>query len=160
MYNVNKVGDKSMNDLVVGENFFTLSNHNFMSVHGELLEEIMLIAKISGYDVVFTTSRSERDYISYSPTNTREINSEKSNDMIHIKQRDNKTLFYLTLTYYSDVFFFYECGLNPMNEKTQSIVQQCDAHKEIMHSKYFYATTDFNEVKKVLNCALEIIKNI
>jgi hypothetical protein len=139
-------------DLVFGENFFTLSNCDFSSNYGALLEEILLIAKMSGYSVVFTTNRHKEPM----PITS---DGKKANDMIHIKYKE-ETVFYLTLTYYLEFFLFYEFGLNPMDEQIQTIIQQHNDHKDIMHSRYFYATTDFNEIKKVLNCALEIVKNI
>jgi hypothetical protein len=157
-----KIGRCSvMDNLVLGDNFFVVSNYNFNSVYGEELEQMMLIAKMSGYDVFFTTSRTEVQKISYSPTVHKQIKSEKSNDMIHIKKSENnQTLFYLTLTYYSHFNFFHEFGLNPMNEQVQKIIKEHKDSADIMRSNYFYSTTNFHEIRKVLNCALHIVKNI
>ena len=151
---------KNVKQLVLGENFFVVSNFDMVSLYGEQLEQIMLIAKMSGYDVVFTTNRNELEYVSYSPTVHKAIKPEKSNDMIQIQTQEGKTLFYLTLTYSKDFCFFYEIGLNLMNEEVHKGIEKNEEYKEVMHSKYFYATTNFNEVRKVLDCALEIAKNI
>jgi len=144
----------------LGQNFFKLNNLD-LSEECFIIDEILLIAKMSDCEIIFTTSRDEMHSISYSPNFSKSIKSEKSNDMIHIKQKkNNNTLFYLTLTYYTDFYFFYEFGLNLMEEEAREIVQSCEEYKSVMHSNYFYATNQFHEIKKILTFAFEIVKNI
>ena len=156
MKNVNELNSEM---LILGSNFFTLSDYD-MSYYYKDIEDILLIVKMSGFDFFFSSNKGVKSFVSGNKCVDEHL-PKKANDMINIKYAHNKqTVFYLTLTYKQNDNSFFEFGLNPMTDDIQHIVQQCSDHKNIMHSKYFYATDDFNKISKVLNCAMEIVKNI
>jgi hypothetical protein len=138
------------------KNFFVLSDYDMQEEHNQI-EEIMLLAKLSSCDFVFTTSR-EFEKIQRKKKVPPYI-STKENDMIHIKC-GGKTVLYLTLTFEKDSNAFYEFGLNPMTTNIQEILQQYEEHNEVMESRHFYATTKKEKIKLILNCALYIMKKI
>jgi hypothetical protein len=156
---VNNVNELNGERLVMGKNFLTLSDYD-MSLYYPVIEEILFIAKMSGYDFFFSSNKGIKSHVSKNKCVDEHL-PQKANDMINIKySHNNQSVFYLTLTYHQEKHSFVEFGLNPMTDKIQQIVEQCDEHKDVKHSRYFYATTNFYEIKKVLLCALKIAKSI
>ena len=145
-----------MNNLIFRKNFFIVSDYDMQEEHNQI-EEIILLAKLSGFDCLFLTSRKVEGI--KSKKKVPPYVSKKENDMIHIKS-GSTTILYLTLTFEKDSIAFYEFGLNPMTTNIQEILQQYEEHSEVMESRYFYATTKKEKIKLILNCALYIMKNI
>jgi hypothetical protein len=156
---VKNVNELNGERLVLGKNFLTLSDNN-MDFYYKPIEEILLIAKMSGYDFFFSSNRGVKSFVSGNKCVDEHL-PKKASDMINIKYAHNMhTIFYLTLTYQQDDYSFCEFGINPMTHNIQKIVLECSDHKSIRHSDYFYATNNFNDIQKVLNCAMEIVKKI
>jgi hypothetical protein len=154
MKNVNELNGER---LVMGKNFLTVSNKN-MEFYYEKIEEILLVAKMSGYDFFFSSNRGNKSFVM---GGVKEFLPEKAHDMINIKYpHNNQTVFYLTLTYGQKEKNFVEFGLNPMTEKTQKIIVDFDELRVVRHSKYFYATNNFDDITKILSAAMEIVKKI
>lgn len=144
------------NGLLLGNNFFTVSNYN-MNDEILLIQELIMIAKMSGHSVVFTSTRNKKSdfvdkqhYYHHVP--------KKVHDMININTLNNQSILYLTLTYSRSDFSFVEFCLNPMTNDAKKIINDDATYHTVMKSDYFYATNHIEEIELVLKGAYEILK--